>query len=307
MTGNHYAQQATQRFAQLLGTDDPHPSRAHAAHLRSLHLYDDVFTRERMLDVCSATLAELGFDLSDIPTIRPDLEDRPQKDPRACVIPVRVPQEVYLIVRPTGGLTDYQAFLHEAGHALHFGLTAEDLPFSLRALAPDNALTEIYSFVVERITHQPEWIVRHFDVSADRAAEICASERFVDASLFRRYVAKLQYELSFWRAPTDPRNPSHYAMLLSNATQMRYPTSQFVSDMDAGLYSADYLRAWRSSEELIAHLRSEFGSEWFADRRAGDRLRELFVQGTEPTNEDVLAQIGRKPSEFGALTAELSR
>ena len=40
--------------------------------------------------------------------------------PRACVIASDPPKVVHLITRAQGGLHDYQAFLHEAGHALHY-------------------------------------------------------------------------------------------------------------------------------------------------------------------------------------------
>ncbi len=304
-TAAAYDQQAATLFPELLGTDDPHPSRAHAAYLRSLHPWDHVYSRERMVDVCNATVRELGFDLDRIPTIRPDLEDRPEKDPRACVIPVRVPEEVYLVVRPTGGITDYQAFLHEAGHALHFGLTDSTLPLEQRYLSPDNALTEIYSYVVERITHEPLWHQRHFGMSREDAERVCAQTRFVDASLYRRYGAKLAYELLFWADPRDQANPQRYATMLSDATRMTYPTSQFASDMDAGLYAADYLRAWRTSAQVIAWLRREHGEEWFCSGAAAEFLRELFVQGTAPTNEQVSLQIGSSPDDFEDLAAQL--
>ena len=219
-TAAAYEAQASELFPQLLGRDVERPSRAHAAYMRSLHGWDDVYTRERMAEVCERTVAELGFDLQAIPTILPDLEDRPEKDPRACVIPVRVPEEVHLVVRPTGGLTDYQAFLHEAGHALHFGLTSTELPFEHRYVSPDNALTEIYSYVVERITHEPLWHERHFGLSREEAERVCNETRFIDASLFRRYGAKLAYELEFWADPRSPRNPERYAQLLGEQTRM---------------------------------------------------------------------------------------
>ncbi len=305
-TADAYAAQATRLFPALLGREVEHPSRAHAAYMRSLHGWDHVFTRERMVEVCNLTVKELGFDLDAIPTILPDLEDRPEKDPRACVIPVRVPDEVYLVVRPTGGITDYQAFLHEAGHALHFGLTSADLPFEHRVVSPDNALTEIYSYVVERITHEPLWIQRHFGLSREDAERVVAETGFIDASLFRRYGAKLAYELEFWADPRDPRNPQRYADRLSNATLMHYPTSQYASDMDAGLYAADYLRAWRTSEQVLAWLRREHGEEWFCNGAAADFLRDLFVQGSVPSNEDVCRQIGASPDDFDDLVAHLS-
>jgi hypothetical protein len=189
---------------------------------------------------------------------------------------------------------------------LHFGLTSAQLPYAFRALQPDHALTEIYSFVVERITHEPAWHERHFGVDRATAEKICADIRFIDNSLFRRYVAKLQYELEFWANPEDPRNADRYAMLLSELTEMKYPTSQYVSDMDPGLYAADYLRAWRTSESVIAELRNQHGEMWFTNAEAGTWLRQLFTQGTRPTNEDITRQIGSSPDNYEALTAKLS-
>ncbi len=305
-TADNYSMRATAAFERLLGASTTTPSRGHAAWMRAVHPFDHIYTSERMLDVCNATLAELGFPLEHIPTIIPDVEDRPQKDPRACVVPTRVPDEVHLVVRPTGGLSDYQAFLHEAGHALHYGLADASLPFTMRYTAPDNALTEIYSYVVERITHIPEWHMRHFGLSEEQARDVCSLTGFVDHSLFRRYGAKLAYEIEFWANPADPRNPDRYAMLLSRATNMRYPTSSFLSDMDPGLYAADYLRAWRTSEQVIDWLTREYGNEWFCNGAAAAFLRELFRQGTAPTNEDVLAQLGIKPDNFTALTRALT-
>ena len=44
------------------------------------------YTKERSVPVCLSTLTELGFDLAADGRIRLDLDDRPQKNPRACVI-----------------------------------------------------------------------------------------------------------------------------------------------------------------------------------------------------------------------------
>ena len=44
----------------------------------------------------------LGFDLAGDPNIRTDLEDRPQKTPRPCVIPADPPTVVHLITRAAG-------------------------------------------------------------------------------------------------------------------------------------------------------------------------------------------------------------
>ena len=113
---------ATRWFERLLGPErEEIPSSYHTAYMRRLSPLESTYTKERATEICLATLTELGFDLAAATNIKLDLDDRPQKAPRACVIASDPPSVVHLITRAQGGLHDYQAFLHEAGHALHYG------------------------------------------------------------------------------------------------------------------------------------------------------------------------------------------
>ena len=200
------------------------PSSAHVAYVRRMSPLADTYTKERSVPVCVASLAALGFDLESEKGIRPDLDDRPQKNPRACVIASDPPRVVHLITRAQGGLSDYMAFLHEAGHALHYAGCDPTLPYTYRRLSRDHALTEIYSFLVESLTHEPGWHAEYFGLDADAAADRAEATRFLDAFLFRRYAAKLAYELAFW---SDFEHAEEYAgeyeRLVSEASGFRYP------------------------------------------------------------------------------------
>ena len=108
-------------FAKLLGDErEDVPSSYHTAYMRRLSPLESTYTKDRATEICLQTLEALGFDLKAQPNIKLDLDDRPQKSPRACVIASDPPKIVHLITRAQGGLHDYQAFLHEAGHALHY-------------------------------------------------------------------------------------------------------------------------------------------------------------------------------------------
>ena len=120
-------------FERLLGPDrEEQPSSAHMGYIRRLSPLDSTYTKERATEVCLATLSALGFDLAADSNIRLDLDDRPQKSPRACVIASDPPSVVHLITRAQGGLHDYQAFMHEAGHALHYAGVDPNLPYTFR-------------------------------------------------------------------------------------------------------------------------------------------------------------------------------
>ena len=296
-------------FERLLGPErDDLPTNAQVRWLRRLSPLEPTYTRERSVTVCIETIRALGFELEATPNIRLDLEDRPQKSPRACVIPSDPPEVVHLITRAQGGLSDYQSFLHEAGHALHYAGCDPRLPFTFRAISRDHALTEIYSYVVEAITREPGWHVLHFGLSETEAAENAEATRFLDALLYRRYAAKLRYELGFWSAfaAEQGSSPRNYSQLLTEATGIRYDDRGYLSDMDAGFYSADYLRAWIRSAQLRAHLVGKVGGDWWRSARTGEFLRELFAQGTRPTSEEVATLIGFEPLDTGPLVDELS-
>ncbi len=294
-------------FEKLLGPDrDELPTSNHTSYLRRLSPLEATYTKERAVEVCIATLAALGLDLEQMPGIRLDLDDRPQKSPRACVIASDPPSVVHLITRAQGGLHDYQAFLHEAGHALHYASVDPALPYTFRKLSRDHALTEIYSYIVEAISREPAWHAEHFGLTDAQAAENAEATAFLEALLFRRYTAKLQFELAFWgRYRDDGGTPDGYSERLTEATGLRYPAENYLSDMDSGFYSADYLRAWIRSAQLRHYLLREVGEDWWRNPETGRRLVELWREGTRPTSEEVAARLGFEPYDTAPLLHEL--
>jgi hypothetical protein len=295
-------------FERLLGPErDELPSSAHMAYVRRLSPLDATYTKERATEVCLATLAALGFDLASDRNIRLDLDDRPQKSPRACVIASDPPKVVHLITRAQGGLHDYQAFLHEAGHALHYAGVDPKLPYTFRRLSRDHALTEIYSYICEAITREPAWHSEYFDVPEEEAQTNAEATVFLEALLFRRYTAKLQFELDFWSNFDDAGVTSDdYSRRLTSATGIRYTSDGHLADMDPGFYSADYLRAWIRHAQLRAYLIGEVGDDWWRSPQTGELLRDLFAEGTRPSSEEIATRLGFEPHDTAPLVAELT-
>jgi hypothetical protein len=293
---------------RLLGAvRDEAPMAFHVAWMRRLSPLADTYTKERAVPVCAASLKAIGFAIEDDPRIRIDLDDRPQKSPRACVIASDPPEVVHLITRAQGGLHDYSAFLHEAGHALHYAGSDPELPYTFRAVSRDHALTEIFSYILEAISREPGWHAEHFGLSDEEATRNAEASVFIEAVLFRRYAAKLRFELAFWdRFPQDGGTSTGYSELLTQATGIRYPTENFLADMDAGFYSADYLRAWIRSAQLRQHLQGEVGDDWWRSPATGELLRDLFREGTRPSSEEIARRLGFDPLDTEPLEAELS-
>jgi hypothetical protein len=295
-------------FERLLGVDrEPQPTFAHMPYIRRLSPFDTTYTKDRATEVCLRTLSALGFDMAADSNIRLDLDDRPQKSPRACVIASDPPKVVHLITRAQGGLHDYQAFMHEAGHALHYAGCDPSLAYTFRRISRDHGLTEIYSYICEAVTREPAWHAEHFGLDDAEAARNAQATLFLEALLFRRYTAKLQFELGFWSHFDEAGTVSDdYAERLTAATGIRYRREGHLADMDGGFYSADYLRAWIRHAQLRAYLVAEVGDDWWRSPRTGEILRALFWEGTKPSSEEIATRLGFEPYDTTPLVGELN-
>jgi hypothetical protein len=302
-----YGRLSSKWFDKLFEEGRPEvPTSYHVAWLRRLSPLESTYTKDRATDVCLETLRALGFELDKEPNIKLDLDDRPQKSPRACVIAADPPKVVHLITRAQGGLHDYQAFLHEAGHALHYAGCDPELPYTFRNLSRDHALTEIYSYIFEAISREPGWHAEHFGLSDEEARENAEATVFLEALLYRRYTAKLQFEIEFWGNFNDgAAGEDQYHQLLTSATGISYRPDAYLADMDAGFYSADYLRAWIRSAQLRQWLTKEVGEDWWRNKATGDHLRSLFAEGTRPSSEDIAGRLGYDPHDTRPLLHEL--
>jgi hypothetical protein len=263
--------------------------------------FDAAFASERALPALRSTLRGLGIDLAAQPNVELDVEARAGKVPRAFCAPIRVPSRVVLVMLPQGGQDDYRALFHEAGHAEHFAHMPGGLPAEDRVLG-DNAVTEGFAFLFEHLLAEPAWRGSHLGAEVPGYTAFAALYKLF---LVRRYAAKLAYELELHAAGARlERLPARYSELLSRAAGVAYPETDYLEDVDDGFYCTSYLRAWALEAQLRDHLRTRFGSAWFANPEAGGLLGDMWSLGQSLRAEPLLRQVAGADLDFGVLTAE---
>ena len=265
---------------------------------------DEYFPPAGLAASLTDTLAGLGVDLAAQPNVVLDLAPRSAKSRRAFCAPVRVPQEIYLVLAASGGREDYAALLHEAGHAEHFACADPRLAFELRRFG-DPAVGEAFAFLLERVTDEPAWL-------AARGLEHCGADPTASARrllFLRRYAAKLCYEVELHGGELAAASAgARYAELLSHAMHVRWPSATWLTDLDPGLYVAHYLRAWALESRLRAALQERFGAAWFRTPAAGETLRGWWRDSHGLSAEEFLGRVdGGGPPDFGALAGEFQQ
>ena len=276
--------------------------RSDAAYLFRGAGYDEFFRGSELVATARAQLAEMGLDAEAGGRIRYDAEDRERKRARAFCSPVQVPDEVYLVIRPFGGQTDYRAFWHELGHAQHFANISRALPFEHRWLG-DNSVTEAFAMLFEHMVFAPSWLTKYTGLGGERQRAFRRSQAFALLAILRRYAAKLRYELELHRAPTLAAGAAAYVPLLSEATGFRYAAEDALLDLDDGFYAARYLRAWQLEALLAAALTERFDEDWFRNPRSGQWLLDLFARGQRDDAAALADAVLGHRLDFGPLVS----
>jgi len=267
--------------------------------------FDRHFPKKGTVPALHAMLAGMGFHLDRMPNVTLDLEDRKNKDARAFVMPARVPHDVRLVTRPRGGVDDYRSLFHESGHALHFALTREDLPYEYRYHG-DSGVTESYAFLFEHLLENPRYLR---EVAPRLAGEeladylrYCALDKLLS---LRYYAAALHYDLYLATHTLEEAQPKYVEWLTA---ALKYPANPLGYLSTDGFYGMWYLRAWIFEAMHRGHLERTYGEAWWTSPGAGEHLRRFYREGEKPTVEDLAdALTGRRELSMEPLVRDLRR
>jgi len=278
--------------------------RADAAWTFRAGSYDSAFPADRLVKLAVRQMSEMGLDAFRGSRVRLDTEERPGKQARAFCVPVRVPEEVYLVIRPHGGHNDYRTFWHELGHAMHLSAVSPEASFESRWLG-DTSVTEAYAMLWDHLTMDRQWLGRYSGLSAEEIRSLGFELAVQELHLIRRYAAKIQYELVLHRKACDDL-ATKYAELLTAATGFRYSEADYLADVDAGFYCARYLRAWQTEARLTGVLTDMFDEDWCRNPAAGGFVQELMARGQATPADRLVREVVGEELSFEPIQHRLT-
>jgi len=297
-TESLYVARLNETLQQHLGIHIDEAERCDYLHLMRLTRFDGRFAASRLMKVYRQTMDGLGINVDAQRNVEVDNAIRPHKMPRACCVPVVVPDDIKLIIRPAGGQADYKSLLHEGGHAQHYAWTAAGLRPEFKYTG-DYALSESYAFLFHHLLTDRAWLTEALGFTDNR--DFIRAFTLVELMVARRIITKLGYERRLHAGEDLGRAADDYAESLSQATRFKTSKTEYLSDTDDAFYVANYVRATALALLLREHLQLHFGQRWWASRQAGNFLKEIWETGDRYSADEMAAQIGIGPIIFDPL------
>ncbi|MDB4882860.1 MAG: hypothetical protein JWL95_1626 [Gemmatimonadetes bacterium] len=293
---------------RTLGLKPREATRADALALFRAREFDQFFPAGEMEGSIRRQVSEMGIDPTADGRVLFDTGEREGKRSRAFCSPVRIPDEVYLVLRPHGGQTDWQTFLHELGHALHFAYMRPDLPMEFRWFG-DNSVTEGYAMLFDHLMQDGRWLQRYTGLERKTTPTFLRSGGFEELHFLRRYCAKLIYETQLYggEVPWDAL-PDLYVEQLTAATTFQYSRADAFVDVDVRYYAARYLRAWQLQALITETLVERYDADWWRNPRAGPWIvQSLFGEAQRELAQEQAQRISGKTLSFAPLVRSIER
>lgn len=265
--------------------------------------HDHFFNKDLLFETMTATLSGLGIDLGRQNNIILDIENRPLKHPRSFCAPIRIPQEISLVLSPNGGWLDYRTGLHELGHAEHFANANSRLPFAYK-FCGDLSVSEAFAFLFDNMMSNRHWVERY--IGMPDQSEYAKFNNFFRLYLLRYMVAKLLFEKELYNSSDIGQMGERYANIYSSCLLLHFDGRNYLQKLDKGFYCLLYLRGMALEVQLRKYLSNNYGEEWFADSKAGNLLTDLWKECLKYDAEEVARLLGYKGIDYGLLIQDVS-
>lgn len=301
-TESHYASVFKPVLLRELGIVPEEATAADLPRLRRAERFDRFLVGKQISEIYREIFSALGFRPDSQQNIEVDLAPSASKRYRLASIPIRVPEEVKLLLNPAGDPTDYARLLAGAARAQHFAWTSANIPPELRRPG-DGALGAGWATLFVSLVDEPNWLIENFAfVESGEYRHLRAVLNLLEA---RRDAALSIYQAELYgeslSAPPGPR----YAELMREAVGVEYGEAGHMSELAPRWAAADRMRARAFVVQFRDHLKTRYGSSWWRQQKAGEMIIDLWNTGHRYTIEELAGVIGLGDLDYDFLADEL--
>ena len=300
-TESRYVASLGPLLARELGTSIDDATSADLPYLRHNTRVDAFFQCEQMLRIYRDLFSCFGFNTDKQSNVELDTDARSGKRLKAFCSPIQVPDEIKLVVNPTGGQWNYRGFLHAAGQAQAMAWTSRNIPLEFQ-IGGDAAVPTAWGMLLENLMLEPSWLTGTFGFV--ESAEFRHTLSVLRLMELRHQAAKLRYELEFHSGKLTSGTGQRYAELMTEAVCVQFDEADCLREVSDDFHPADFLRAAAFETQMRDYLKTKFGSRWWTSASAGEMLIDLWNTGQQYSVEELAAMIGLGELDFDSLITE---
>lgn len=281
---------------------------ADLAYLSRLPWLDKFFTAHNWPKIYAETMNGLGIRVDKQPNLQIVFASAASQSRDSSCFSIKPPDDVRMVFSPHSRAHDFAGNLHAAGQAQQQAWSSKNLArrhpeFSY---APDRATNLSWGYLFSLLLLDSQWLQQSFPpLSQAQAGELTRDQAAILTLRIRRLIAETSYAilLHSGRSSSSEGLQAAFAELHDHATGFHFRPELFLLNLHERIDSAAQLRALAFATGLREYLRVRYGNRWWAARKAGDELIDLWNTSSRYSVAELARLVGFEISF--ALIAEL--
>lgn len=290
-TEDVYREAVRDELRQRIGIRPEEAESHDAGWLKRMPWLDGSCQEGNVLGTLRKDLRDIGLPLEYGGHVTVEHEAFPGPGMIACCAPVRVPEQIQLLVMPTITQPDCVALLTSVGRALHYAYTDSRLAFEDRALG-DLAVVKGHGLLFAGLSREGPWVRRTRGLQGQALDEYLRTLAVVDLFSLREAAARLEFEIELSDSASPGELGPTWAEMLSTTTGFRFDPRSFLERLGQRFGVARFLRGRMLAAQLRRELRERFDEDWYRNPRAGPFLGDWFANGLRFSAAELAATLG---------------
>lgn len=236
----------------------------------------EYFPAWRLNNIYRETFSGLGIRTYNQKNLIVDETPRPKKESTACHFPIDVPDEIRVIFSPGDGAAKYSSFFYEIGQAQRYAWTSHNL-HPVFQYTGDPSLGKGFALLLASLLSDKHWLGEMLGYY--KSKEFRYSLSLLKVIQIRRAIGHLSYEVDLQSEKISAATAGNFSELMNHAVQVHFDKIEYFREFSDNFSAAHFLRACAFEAQLCEFLKTKFGSRWWASRKAGDFLIEIWNTG----------------------------
>jgi hypothetical protein len=253
----------------------------------------ELLRREDLEHAVTRCLGDLGLDPNAHGRIVIDAKPHGGDGPLAQVFPMRIPDEIRLVLTTGGGFEPWAAWLSAWGQAQHRALVSRTTPFVERTLG-DAAIPHAVGLLFESFLLDEAWLRRYVRLTSAQAVEVARMFAFRQTFQLRREAALVDVLAELISRGPGEGLQREFPERLQLALKAEIPNGRLVVDADARGDCLWRLDGWALEGLLAADLEQRFNEDYWRNPATGRWLANFALAGQREDSSAIAKALGQE-------------
>lgn len=202
---------------------------------------------------------------------------------RGCCIPLKIPEDIQVILYYQNSVKFIFSYLHEIGHAMSFASIDRNSKIEDKYIY-NEIMQESYAYLYENLVNCNPNFRSKIGLNFNEEEQL--KLRFEELYVLRLLSCKYIFQKEFYGVTEKEEIAERYCIIMREGLKIQVPKITYLIDANIGFPAAQFFIGKIISKKINTIFENAFGMEWFENEKAIQILKKTWKTGSKVTPQN---------------------